>query len=208
MATENTKILLITDDISISQPVSDTIKENANWELIEKSDIKQAQQLLLSGDSANDPNVTTGDTSQQEQAEANNNLPDVILVSNPQRGDRQAATRAIKEGSFNDVPTIMLLEEGQKVYGSTKKKISGTIDIKPSFKSSAVDKDEIRQAIEDALISSNKSKDSIDKESEPEEMHKSSTIQRIIEQKQANQSELSFAEKYSNSKNSDSEISR
>jgi len=206
MATENIKILLITDDISISHPVSDAIKENENWELIERSDIKQAQQLLSLGDAANEPPVDKNDRTEVNQQQ---DSPDVILVSNPQRGDRQAATRAIKDGSFKDVPTIMLLEEGQKVYGSTKKKIAGTIDIKPSFKSSAVDTEQVRQVIETALEVNGKEKDSKETSPLPENTKIPSAIQKIIEQKEAsNNSQESFAEKYSKGKSSNTEISR
>lgn len=133
MTTKNTKILLITNDDAISQSITDIASENS-WKLIETSDVKQAEQLLLS-------------------AKNNDENPDIVLISNPRNGHRQEATKAIKDGIFLDIPTILFLDDGQKLYGATKKKIAGKIKInKISLPDSPIiDPEQVKQVVENIL---------------------------------------------------------
>ncbi len=82
------------------------------------------------------PAFSIDDAKMQKNSAENNDIPyDAIIVANPTTGDKQAATRAIKEGEFDDLPTIMVVEEGQRVYKGTEDKINGTLPI--SSKNSA-----------------------------------------------------------------------
>lgn len=64
-----------------------------------------------------------------DETQTNDTPYDAILVATPQNGDKQATTRAIKNGDFDTLPTVLITEPGQRLYATTDKKTQGTLPI-------------------------------------------------------------------------------